>query len=159
MNYLLTDKSGTAQRLIEDLKQDNQYEVVISESVGETYLVSLDNKAEINWNPNIGLSPKSGGVISSSVALSHELVHAWAHTKRGEEKYSQWKEDVKALNPDLIISERTFREEFATSIERIIGEGVGEKAHRKNYMDVLIDSKSGLQYETRVPSPTFHIDP
>jgi RHS repeat-associated protein len=141
-------KSSTAREIITTIGKDPI-----------TFKVSFDTESSfreesltIYWNPKQALHVKTGGVMSPSIGLIHELLHAYTKTEKGKVIFEEWKQKIIQANQNYDFSKFDWEEEFATYYETVVSTDIGEKAHRGRYDD-------NTDIDAVAPDPTFHIDP
>jgi RHS repeat-associated protein len=152
INYL--SKSESASRIIAYVSDAMDITVV------EVFGISSTSGTIITWSPREGISPLSGGVISPSRILFHEIVHKFLDTEAGKGHFNNWLNDLMKIYPEGFPSffSDDLEEEYVTQMESAAGKELGEKALRIIYNDVM-RSNSGNIITTSVPDPTYHQDP
>ena len=149
-------RSETAGKIIKEL-ENSTIEFIIKKCdwINSFDEDRFDGDKTIFWSPCHTFKAGNGEYNSPAVCLIHELVHAWvSKTQNGKKNFNIFCEANKvALNR---VSLKLKEEEFATAIERLVAENLGEPIGRKRYKDLKIEQKFGIRISLPKHNPLMH---
>nr|WP_318741160.1 hypothetical protein [uncultured Treponema sp.] len=166
VRYLL---SSNSKKLVHTIFQDlrvSDINITINFTIFKDFY-NPHNKV-INWNPLLtSYNPKTFVYNSPSIALMHELIHAWVDTtENGKNMFNSFlKHNQKNLDGyyekhlsffvKIKMSKETFyQESFATTLEQFIGQDLNEESSRKMYFD--FDDTTAIHVKNEIDAGNYY---